>query len=255
MILAIDIGNTNIVIGCMDGEKRYFTERLSTDKTKTNTEYAIDIRMIMEINAVKDEQIEGAIISSVVPPLTNILRDALYKITKKEAIVVGPGIKNGMNILMDHPAQVGRDLIAMAVGGIAEYRLPLAIFDLGTATTLCVVDENRNYIGGMIMPGIKTSLDALAENASQLKEIELEAPKRIVGKNTTECMRSGMIYSNAAAMDGIIDRVEEELGRTLTVVATGGLAQLVLPFCKRKIILDEELLLKGLWVIYNKNKQ
>lgn len=254
MILAIDIGNTNIVLGCMDGKTRYFTERLSSDKTKTETEYAINIRMIMDINGIKPEQIEGAIISSVVPPLTKIIQDALYKIIKKEAIIVGPGIKNGMNILMDHPAQIGRDLIAVAVGGIAEYKLPLAIFDMGTATTLCVVDEKKNYIGGMIMPGIKTSLDALAENASQLKEIELEPPRRIIGKNTTECMRSGMIYSNAAAIDGIIERAEEELGQSLTVVATGGLAKLVVPFCKRKVILDEELLLKGLWVIYNKNK-
>ncbi len=254
MILAIDIGNTNIVLGCMDGKKRYFTERLSTNKTKMEMEYAIDIKMIMDINGVSPEDIEGAIISSVVPPLTKIIQEALYKIIKKEALVVGPGIKNGMNILMDHPAQIGRDLIAVAVGGIAEYKLPLAIFDLGTATTLCVVDEKKNYIGGMIMPGIKTSLNALAENASQLKEIDLEPPRRVIGKNTTECMRSGMIYSNAAAIDGIIDRVEEELGQTVTVVATGGLADLIVPFCRRKVLLDKDLLLKGLWVIYNKNK-
>ena len=254
MILAIDIGNTNIMLGCMDEKKRYFTERLSTNKTKMEMEYAIDIRMIMDINGVSPEDIEGAIISSVVPPLTKIIQEALYKIIKKEALVVGPGIKNGMNILMDHPAQIGRDLIAVAVGGIAEYKLPLAIFDLGTATTLCVVDEKKNYIGGMIMPGIKTSLNALAENASQLKEIDLEPPRRVIGKNTTECMRSGMIYSNAAAIDGIIDRVEEELGQTVTVVATGGLADLIVPFCRRKVLLDKDLLLKGLWVIYNKNK-
>ncbi len=254
MILAIDIGNTNIVLGCMDEKKRYFTERLSTNKTRMEMEYAIDIKMIMEINGVSPEEIEGAIISSVVPPLTKILQEALYKIIKKEALVVGPGIKNGMNILMDHPAQIGRDLIAVAVGGIAEYKLPLAIFDLGTATTLCVVDEKKNYIGGMIMPGIKTSLNALAENASQLKEIDLEPPRRVIGKNTTECMRSGMIYSNAAAIDGIIDRVEEELGQTVTVVATGGLADFIVPFCRRKVLLDKNLLLKGLWVIYNKNK-
>ncbi len=254
MILAIDIGNTNIVLGCMDGKKRYFTERLSTNKNKMEMEYAIDIRMIMEINHISPEEIEGAIISSVVPPLTKIIQAALYKIIKKEALIVGPGIKNGMNILMDHPAQIGRDLIAVSVGGIAEYKLPLAIFDLGTATTVCVVDKNKNYIGGMIMPGIITSLNALAENASQLKEIELEAPRRIIGKNTTECMRSGLIYSNAAAIDGIIERIEEELGQSVTVVATGGLARSVVPFCKRRVNIDEDLLLKGLWVIYNKNK-
>lgn len=254
MILAIDIGNTNIVLGCIDGKKRYFIERLSSNKTKMEMEYAIDIKMIMDINGVSPSEIEGAIISSVVPPLTKVIQEALYKIIKKEALVVGPGIKNGMNIKMDHPAQVGRDLIAVAVGGIAEYKLPLAIFDLGTATTLSVIDENRNFIGGMIMPGIQTSLNALAENASQLKEIDLEPPRRIIGKNTTECMRSGMIYSNAAAIDGITERVEAELGQSVTVVATGGLARLVVPFCKRKMTIDEDLLLKGLWVIYNKNK-
>ena len=253
MILAIDIGNTNIVLGCIDGEKRYFIERLSTNKTKMEMEYAIDIKMVMELNGVKPEDIEGAIISSVVPPLTKILNEAIHKIIKKDALIVGPGIKNGMNILMDNPAQIGRDLIAVAVGAIAEYKLPVAIFDLGTATTLCVVDDKKNYIGGMIMPGIKTSLNALAENASQLKEIDLDAPRRLIGKNTTECMRSGMIYSNAAAIDGIIDRVEEELGMPVTVVATGGLAKLVVPFCRREVILDEDLLLKGLWVIYEKN--
>lgn len=253
MILAIDIGNTNIVLGCIDGEKRYFIERLSTNKTKMEMEYAIDIKMVMELNGVKPGDIEGAIISSVVPPLTKILNEAVRKIIKKDALIVGPGIKNGMNILMDNPAQIGRDLIAVAVGAIAEYKLPVAIFDLGTATTLCVVDDKKNYIGGMIMPGIKTSLNALAENASQLKEIDLDAPRRLIGKNTTECMRSGMIYSNAAAIDGIIDRVEEELGMPVTVVATGGLAKLVVPFCRREIILDEDLLLKGLWVIYEKN--
>lgn len=253
MILAIDIGNTNIVLGCIDGEKRYFIERLSTNKTKMEMEYAIDIKMVMELNGVKPEDIEGAIISSVVPPLTKILNEAIRKIIKKDALIVGPGIKNGMNILMDNPAQIGRDLIAVAVGAIAEYKLPVAIFDLGTATTLCVVDDKKNYIGGMIMPGIKTSLNALAENASQLKEIDLDAPRRLIGKNTTECMRSGMIYSNAAAIDGIIDRVEEELGMPVTVVATGGLAKLVVPFCRREVILDEDLLLKGLWVIYEKN--
>lgn len=204
--------------------------------------------MIMEINGVSLEEIEGAIISYVVPPLTKILQEALYKIIKKEALVVGPGIKNGMNILMDHPAQIGRDLIAVAVGGIAEYKLPLAIFDLGTATTLCVVDEKKNYIGGMIMLGIKTSLNALAENASQLKEIDLEPPRRVIGKNTTECMRSGMIYSNAAAIDGIIDRVEEELGQTVTVVATGGLADF-LKLCHKtsfqKVILSKNTLKGG----------
>ena len=163
-------------------------------------------------------------------------------------------MKNGLNILMDNPAQLGSDLVANAVAGIAEYKAPMMIFDLGTATTVSVIDEKKNYIGGMIYPGVNISLNALTENASQLQGIGLEAPKRIVGKNTIECMKSGVLYSNAAALDGIIDRIEEELGEKATVVATGGLAKKIVPHCKREIILDEELLLRGLLIIYEKNK-
>ena len=155
---------------------------------------------------------------------------------------------------MDNPAQLGSDLVANAVAGIAEYKAPMMIFDLGTATTVSVIDAKKNYIGGMIYPGVNISLNALTENASQLQGIGLEAPKRIVGKNTIECMKSGVLYSNAAALDGIIDRIEEELGEKATVVATGGLAKKIVPHCKREIILDEELLLRGLLIIYEKNK-
>ncbi len=254
MILAIDIGNTNIVLGCIDDEKVYFIERLFTNKAKMELEYAIDIKMVLDIHGISPEEVEGAIIASVVPPLTKIVGIATEKIIRKKPLVVGPGVKNGMNIMMDNPGQMGSDLIAEAVGGIANYKLPLAVFDLGTATTVCVIDENKNYIGGMIMPGVNTSLNALTANASLLRDIVLEAPKRFIGKNTTECMQSGIIYSNATAIDGILSRIEEELGMPVTAVATGGLARLIAPFCRKKVILDEDLLLKGLWVIYNKNK-
>ena len=131
----------------------------------------------------------------------------------------------------------------------------MIIFDMGTATTVCVVDRKKNYIGGMILPGVRTSLDALTARAAQLSGIDLEAPKRVIGKNTIECMKSGVIYSNAAALDGIVDRIEEELGQKITVVATGGLARKIIPHCKREILLDEDLLLKGLLIIYEKNKK
>lgn len=253
MILAIDIGNTNIVIGCIDDTKTYFIERLSTVKTKKELEYAIDIKMILDIHNIKRDEIEGAIVSSVVPQITNIVKAAAEKIIKKETLVVGPGLKTGLNILMDNPAQLGSDLVADAVAGISEYKPPLIIFDLGTATTVSVVDEKKNYIGGMIIPGIGVSLNALTANTSQLQGISLEAPKRIIGKNTIECMKSGIIQSSAAALDGLIERIEEELGQKATAVATGGLAKVIVPYCRQEIILDDDLLLKGLRVIYKKN--
>lgn len=254
MILAIDIGNTNIVVGCIDQKKTYFIERLSTVRTKTELEYAVDIKTILDIYHIKHTDLEGCIISSVVPQITNIAKLAVEKILKKEVMVLGPGVKTGLNILMDHPGQLGADLVADAVAGLAEYPVPLIIIDMGTATTVSVVDEKRHYIGGMILPGVQVSLDALTSHASQLSGISIDAPKRIIGKNTIECMKSGVLYSSAGALDGIIDRIEEELGKPATVLATGGLAKKIIPHCRREIILDEDLLLKGLRVIYEKNR-
>jgi type III pantothenate kinase len=190
----------------------------------------------------------------VVPQVTNVARLAAEKILKLEVMVLGPGIKTGLNLKIDNPAQLGADLVADAVAGVAGYPLPLIVIDMGTATTASVIDEQKNYIGGMILPGVGVSLDALTARASQLGGIGIEAPKHVIGKNTIECMKSGVLYSNAGAIDGIIERIEEELGKKATVVATGGLAKKIVPFCRRKITLDEDLLLKGLLIIYRKNK-
>ena len=246
MILAIDMGNTNIVIGCIDRDKCLFVERLSTVRTKTELEYAIDIKNVLDIYHIHRSDLEGGIISSVVPQITNIVKLAAEKILKKEELVVGAGIKTGLNIRMDNPASLGSDLVVDAVAGISEYSVPLVILDLGTANTVSVIDKNRNYIGGMIYPGIGVSLDSLTANASQLSGISIEAPEHIIGKNTVECMKSGIIYSSAAAIDGIIDRMQEELGGGATVVATGGLAKKIVPHCRREIIIDDDLLLKGI---------
>lgn len=253
MILAIDIGNTNIVLGCLRDEQILFTERLSTDHAKTDLEHAISIKNVLELHHIDPAEIEGAIIGSVVPPITSLIKEALRKITGCEAMIVGPGLKTGLNILMDNPASVGSDLIVGAVAGIAEYRLPLVIIDMGTATTICVVDENKNYIGGMILPGLRVSLDSLTSRTSQLPRISLDPPKRLIGKNTIDCMKSGILYGNASCIDGMVDRIEEDLGQKVTVVATGGLAGSIAPLCKHNIILDDELLLKGLLLIYRKN--
>ena len=254
MILAIDIGNTNIVVGCIDEEKIYFTERLSTVRTKTELEYAVDLKTVLDIYHIKRTDIEGCIISSVVPQITGIAKLAAEKILKKEVMVLGPGVKTGLNIVMDNPGQLGADLVADAVAGLASYPVPLVVIDMGTATTISVVNSKKQYIGGVIMPGVGISLDALTARASQLSGISIDAPRHIIGKNTIECMKSGVLYSNAAALDGIIDRIEEELGEKTTVIATGGLAKKIVPHCRKEIILDEELLLKGLMLIYRKNK-
>ena len=244
MILAIDIGNTNIVIGCIQGEDILFVERLSTDSTKTVLEYAISFKNVLELYHLDPADFHGAIVSSVVPPVTNIVKEAAKKITGQEVVIIGPGVKTGLNILMDNPAQLGSDLVANAVAGIAEYKAPLIIIDIGTATTISVVDKKQNYIGGMILPGILVSSDSLTSRTSQLPR----------GTNTIDCMNSGLIYGNASCIDGMIRRIEKELGEKATVIATGGLAGCIIPHCLEDIIIDDALLLKGLKLIYQKNK-
>jgi type III pantothenate kinase len=254
MILAIDIGNTNIVIGCIKGDDILFVERLSTDTTKTVLEYAISFKNVLEMYHLDPDDFQGSIISSVVPPVTNIVKEAAIKIAGMDVIVVGPGVKTGLNILMDNPAQLGSDLVANAVAGIAEYKTPLILIDMGTATTISVVDKKNNYIGGMILPGIRVSSDSLTSRTSQLPRISVEAPKKLIGTNTIDCMKSGMIYGNASCIDGMIQRINKELGEQATVVATGGLAPSIIPHCQEEIIIDDALLPKGLKLIYQKNK-
>jgi len=253
MILAVDIGNTNIVIGCIEQEKVYFVERVSTDISKTELEYVVEFKTLLDLYKIKMKEITGCIIASVVPPLNNILKSALEKLLHITPLLVGPGVKTGLNILMDHPAQVGSDLIVNAVAALKYYGAPIIIIDMGTATTISVVDENQNYVGGMILPGVKVSLESLVNRTSQLPRISLEAPKKIIGKNTIDCMKSGIIMGQASCMDGMIERIWEELAVKAPVVATGGLAGRIIPYCKKEIIIDNELTLKGLAIIYHKN--
>lgn len=253
MILAIDIGNTNIVLGCFENDKILFVERISTNHIATDLEYASIIKTAVHIHGYKSAEITGAIISSVVPSLTNTIKMSIAKYANVDAMQVSPGIKTGLSIQIDNPAQLGSDLVVDAVAGINNYPVPQIIIDMGTATTVSVIDKNRNYIGSMIMVGLATSADALTSRTAQLPKIAFEAPHNLIGKNTVDSMRSGIMYSNACALDGIIQRIEEELGTSCTVIATGGLAGAIVPLCRKKIILDDELLLKGLMIIYNKN--
>ena len=242
MILALDIGNTNVVLGCIADGKILFTERMATDSGKTELDYAISLKMVLELREIKVSEITGAIIGSVVPPVTSLMREAIRKVTGQEALVV--------NVDMN----IGLEVIVGAVAGINRYPVPLILIDMGTATTICVVNENKQYIGGMILPGIGVSMNSLTSRTAQLPRISLDPPKRLIGKNTVECMQSGALYGNASCIDGMVDRIQEELGQEATIVATGGLAKRIIPLCRHHIELDDELLLRGLWIIYEKNK-
>ena len=253
MILAIDIGNTNVVIGVVDEKKIYFIERVATVKTKTEAEYAIDLKILLELNNIDVHEITGGIVSSVVPQITKMMQIAAQKVIGKAMLVLGQDSKTGLKVLIDNPNQLGSDLIAGSVAGIAQYKVPMVIIDMGTATTLAVIDKDKNYLGGMIVPGVMVALESLTAHASQLQGISLDAPKSVIGKNTIDCMAGGVVYSNADMIDGLVDRIEKELGEKVSVVATGGLAKLITPYCKREVILDDDLLLKGLLIIYNMN--
>lgn len=254
MLLAIDIGNSNVVIGCLN-DKNETTSlfRMVTDQKKTEDEYAAGMKNILQNNGIDCAGFEGAIICSVVPPLTEIFRNAVKKLTGCHALVVGAGIKTGLNIVIDDPATLGSDLAAAAVAAMAQFPLPAIIIDMGTATTLTVVDEGNRFIGGAIVPGVALSMNALSGGTSLLHKVPIEAPKKCISGTTTECMQSGAVYGNAALLDGMISRFEKELGKPASLVATGGIAPKILPHCSHNIVYDEDLLLKGLGIIYRKN--
>lgn len=254
MILAIDVGNTNIVLGGLEQGKQVFSARCASDRNKTEDEYALIFQGILGMHGVSIAEIEGGILSSVVPYLRTVIPRAIYLLTGKHILVVGSGLKTGLNIRMDNPASLGSDMVVDAVAALSKYPTPIAIFDMGTATTLSVIAKNGDYIGGMIMPGLRVSVDSLSARAAQLPYINLAPPKNLIGANTIECMQAGAIYGCAAMMDGLLDRVEEELGEPVTAVLTGGLGRLVGPYCKREIHVEPDLLIEGLKVLYEKNQ-
>ena len=253
MILAVDIGNSNIVIGGIEGMEILFEARLRTDATKTSDEYCIDLKMILEVYGVQSSQVEGAIISSVVPQVMNSMKTALKKLTGHTALVVGPGLKTGLNIKIENPAQTGADLVVGSVAALREHKAPIIVIDMGTATTVTVIDESGAFIGGSICPGVKISMDALTDRTALLPGLQLDQPKRAIGKNTIDCMRSGIMLGTACMLDGLVERMEEEIGSKATVVATGGIAKFIIPMCRTPIIYDKDLLLKGLAILYRDN--
>lgn len=259
MIFGIDVGNTNIVLGAMDLDKIYFTERLSTDPDKTELEYAIMIKNLLDFRGVSNDDIEGCIISSVVPHIVNALAGALKRVVGKKVLIIGPGVKTGLNILIDDPATLGADMVVGAVAAKHLYQeklespMPMIVIDMGTATTISVMNEKGGFLGGLITPGPRTAMLSLASGTAMLPAINLSAPKKVVSSNTIDCMRSGIVNGQAALLDGVIERINEEQGREHFVLATGGLAGVITPNCKTHIEIDEDLLLKGLAIIYYKN--
>lgn len=254
MILAIDIGNTSIALGGFDGDELSFVVRLSTDITKTEDEYASKIMNILNLHGVSRENVEGAIISSVVPPLNAVMKGALRLAYGVDSLMVSPGIKTGIGILCDSPSSVGADLICSCVAATTLYSAPALIIDIGTATKMIVTNKNGAFIGVSIIPGVMMGLKALSNGTAQLPQVGLEAPANVIGKNTVDCMKSGIIFGHASMVDGMIDRINREVGEELPVIVTGGYASVIAPHCEHGMTTDEHLVLKGLNIIYHKNK-
>ncbi len=253
MILAVDIGNSNIVIGGLEDMTIVFEARIRTDSTKTSDEYCIDLKNILDIYGVDSRLLEGAIVASVVPQVLNSIKTAIKKLTGKNSLVVGPGLKTGLNIKIENPSQTGADLVVGAVAALRQHKAPLIVIDMGTATTIMVLDESGAFIGGSISTGVKLSLDALTQGTALLPGLQLDQPKKAIGRNTIDCMRSGIMMGHACMIDGMVERMEAELGSKATVVATGGIARFVIPMCRTPIIYDKDLLLKGLAILYAEN--
>lgn len=256
MILTLDIGNANISVCCVEDGKRLCRFQLSSDKSRTTDEYAALLTLLAESEGMKLHRAAGAILASVVPQLTAVLVPAVQRCTGRRPMLVGPGVKSGLNIRMDDPTELGGDLVAAAVAAAERYPLPCILVDMGAATAVGVLDVKGSYVGGLICPGVSMSQSSLARDASLLPDVNLEPPKRIIGKNTRESMRSGIIHGCAAMLDGILDRVEAELGEAAaSVVVTGENAPMIVPNCRRQgISIDEDLVMYGLWSIWRRNR-
>jgi len=253
MILAIDIGNTNTTIGLFDKDGTLtLRSSLETDKGKTADRCAIDLLSVFHLHGADIKSVSGAIISSVVPPLTSVVSEAVKFLIGKLPMIVGPGVKTGLNIKSELHNQLGSDIVTSAVAALQKYPSPIIVIDMGTATTMTVLTD-ATCEGCVIIPGVHISLDALSERAAELPNISIEPPTSIIGRNTIDAMRSGIIYGNAGMLDSMIERLEEATAPAVTVVATGGNAPKILDYCKHKIIFDPDLLLTGLYLLYQKN--
>ena len=253
MILTIDVGNTNVVLGCVEDGVVVSRSRLATNTSDLPNDYAMKMRQSFAFDSIDYHEFEGAILSSVVPQVNRAIRSAVRKLTGLECIIVGAGIKTGVNVKIDDPGTLAGDLITGTVGALSMYKPPIIIVDMGTATTIVAVDKDGAYIGGAIVPGVNHSFEALSQGTSLLPNISIEAPRKCIATNTVDSMKSGAVFGTAAMIDGMIERMEAELGQPATVIATGGLSGGIIPYCKHEIKHEPDLLLKGLAILYQKN--
>lgn len=254
MILTVDIGNTNIKIGAWDNDKLSFVTKMQSNSSCTSDEYAIKLLDAFRLSDCNPSQFDGAILSSVVPQISSIMTDAIQRVIQtSQVFLVGPGLKTGLNIKIDNPATLGSDMVCAGVSAINKYQPPCIIISLGTATALFAINQKGEFIGGSVAPGMVISLDALANRTAQLPHISMSQPGPVIGTNTIDSMKSGSIYGTASMIDGMLDRMAEEMGEIPTFIACGGLAQIVSPYCKHSILCDDNLVLDGLRIIYQKN--
>ena len=255
MIITLDLGNSDLVVNVFKDDKIKATIRVKTDIESSADEYAKTLYELLLVNRIDYREITGCVISSVVPPLNGVLKGACMRLFTCEPIFLDKGIKTGLKIVCDNPSEVGADLIADSVGALYRYQAPAIIVDLGTASKFIVVDKNESFIGVIIAPGIKTSKNALVSNTSKLPNISMTQPKKVIGKNTQDSMNSGVCYGFASMVDGMIQRIEEELGYKTTRILTGGLGKVIYKAVKEEIIYDRDLISYGLLDIYKRNKE
>ena len=254
MLLVFDVGNTNIVLGFYDKDKLIYHWRAATNALKTADEYAASLGMMFQLDGFSFEDVDAIIISTVVPPINPILETLCRRYFKVEPLMVGPGIKTGLNVLYDNPKELGADRIVNAVAGATIYGGPIIIIDLGTATTFCAIDDKKRYLGGAVAPGIGISMEALFQRASKLPRIEMVKTSSLICKTTVAAMQSGIYYGAVGQSDGIVNRMKEEMGyENIKVIATGGMAKLIAEESITIDVLDPLLTLKGLHILYKKN--
>ncbi len=253
MLLVIDVGNTNTVLGIFKDQELVDHWRVSTDRLRTTDEYGVLIRHLFYLNGVNSEEIDAIIISSVVPPVMPTLERMCQRYFGLTPLVIGPGVKTGMDIKYDNPREVGADRIVNAVAAYEKFGGPVIIIDFGTATTFCAVDKKGTYLGGAICPGIGISTDALVQRTAKLPRIEVVQAEKVICRNTVESMQAGVFYGFVGQVDGIVTRMRRELGCKAKVVATGGLAVIVAPATDAIDVVEPMLTLEGLKIIYDRN--
>ncbi len=253
MLLCTDVGNTNIKFALYEDDKQVIKLKISTDPSKTDDEFAVELYTIFKINRINIRSISGSVLSSVVPKVTEQLVKAIEKVAKIKTLVLGPGVRSGLDLRIDNPASLGSDILAMCVAAKEFYPCPAIVIGLGTATTIVYLDEQRRYCGGAISPGVTISLDALTNRGALLPSVDMTPPKKFINTNTENCIKSGVILGTACMLDGMIERFNEERGVNSTVIATGGLAQSIVPNCKTEIVINDDLILEGLRLIYNRS--